>query len=182
VTVRSVDGSGREFELPCDTLLLSVGLIPENELSLCAGVELHPVTRGPVVDENGMTNVEGIFACGNVLHVHDLADMVSEEASLTARCCAAWLKGENKRPGIEIGAGRNIRYVLPASCSGLSDVTLKYRPSLPVAACRLIVEQNGKEIASSKKASLHPAIMEEIILKKEKLDAAGRITLNMEEA
>ncbi|HRU29943.1 MAG TPA: FAD-dependent oxidoreductase, partial [Treponema sp.] len=84
----------KAFRIDCDTVLLSVGLVPENELSKDAGVELHPTTNGPLVDASLMTNVEGIFACGNVLHVHDLVDWVAEESRFAGKQAAAWLRGE----------------------------------------------------------------------------------------
>ena len=102
------------FDLSCDTLVLSVGLIPENELSLQIGVELDPATGGPVVDSFYQTTVEGIFACGNVAHVHDLVDDVSTESALAGRAAAAYLKGEIKtKRWLPVKAGRNIRSIVP---------------------------------------------------------------------
>jgi pyruvate/2-oxoglutarate dehydrogenase complex dihydrolipoamide dehydrogenase (E3) component len=106
--------SEKSFRLDCDTVLLSVGLVPENELSRTAGVELNAVTNGPVVDSGLMTNIDGVFACGNVLHVHDLVDWVCEESRRAGRYAAQWLGGD--RPSIQIraAAGPNVRYVNPA--------------------------------------------------------------------
>ena len=102
------------FDLACDTLVLSVGLIPENELSLQAGVELDPTTGGPVVDSFYHTKVEGVFACGNVAHVHDVVDDVSTESAIAGRAAAAYLRGETKgNRWIPVKAGRNIRSVVP---------------------------------------------------------------------
>ncbi|NLY91814.1 MAG: FAD-dependent oxidoreductase [Firmicutes bacterium] len=102
------------FDLACDTLVLSVGLIPENELSLQAGVELDPATGGPVVDSFYHTTVEGIFACGNVAHVHDLVDDVSTESAIAGRAAAAYLRGEIRGTRwLPVKAGRNIRSVVP---------------------------------------------------------------------
>jgi len=105
---------GKKFRIDCDTVLLSVGLVPENELSKKAGVELNSVTNGPLVDSGLMTNIDGVFACGNVLHVHDLADWVCEESRRAGRFASAWLRGE--RPGIQIRvkAGQHVRYVNPS--------------------------------------------------------------------
>ena len=105
------------FTLPCDTLILSVGLIPENELSLMAGVELDPVTKGPLLTSTYQTTVPGIFACGNVAHVHDLVDDVSIEGEITGQAAAAFLNGESPtEPYIPLRTGRNIRTVVPSMC------------------------------------------------------------------
>jgi len=106
--------SEKSFRLDCDTVLLSVGLVPENELSRTAGVELNVVTNGPVVDSGLMTNIDGVFACGNVLHVHDLVDWVCEESRRAGRYAAQWLRGERPSMQIRAAAGPNVRYVNPA--------------------------------------------------------------------
>jgi NADPH-dependent 2,4-dienoyl-CoA reductase/sulfur reductase-like enzyme len=121
------------FTLSCDTLLLSVGLIPENELSLKAGVILDEVTRGPVVDSTLMTSVPGIFACGNVLHVHDVADFVSEEANFAGLCAARYLKGELvHNRAIAVKPGNLVRYVLPTRVDEQEPFILSLRPLAPV--------------------------------------------------
>jgi len=104
----------KSFRIDCDTVLLSVGLVPENELSRAAGVELNSVTNGPSVDSSLMTNIDGVFACGNVLHVHDLVDWVCEESRRAGRYAAAWLRGERPSLQIRAKAGSNVRYVNPA--------------------------------------------------------------------
>jgi len=111
----------KAFRIDCDTVLLSVGLVPENELSKDAGVELNATTNGPIVDSTMMTNVDGVFACGNVLHVHDLVDWVAEEARATGRNAAAWLRGE--RPGVQVRlkAGSNVRYANPGKLDPRRD-------------------------------------------------------------
>ena len=102
---------GTEKYFPCDTLLLSVGLIPENELSNKAGIQMNPVTSGPIVNESLETNIPGVFACGNVLHVHDLVDFVSEEAELTGKAAVEYVnKGAQKRDPISVINGKNINY------------------------------------------------------------------------
>ena len=103
----------KKFRIDCDTVLLSVGLIPENELSREAGVVLNTATNGPQVDSSLMTNVEGVFACGNVLHVHDLVDWVAEEARRAGIQAVAWLKGNRPGTQIRLKAGPNVRYVNP---------------------------------------------------------------------
>jgi len=104
----------KSFRVDCDTVLLSVGLVPENELSRAAGVELNSATNGPAVDSSLMTNMDGVFACGNVLHVHDLVDWVCEESRRAGRYAAAWLRGERPALQIRAKAGSNVRYVNPA--------------------------------------------------------------------
>ena len=102
VDERSKPIPGTEEHIPCDTLLLSVGLIPENELSKAVGVELSPVTNGPQVNESLETSIPGVFACGNVLHVHDLVDYVSEEAQQAGKHAAAYVQGQREVQGREI--------------------------------------------------------------------------------
>ena len=120
---------GTEQNIECDTLLLSVGLIPENEISRMAGVEPDPLTGGPVVDERRETNVSGIFAGGNVVHVHDLVDDVSWEAEIAGAWAAKYAKKEilKKKPNIVLRPGRNIRSIVPQAISGRNDVTLYIR-------------------------------------------------------
>ncbi|GAB6138891.1 NAD(P)/FAD-dependent oxidoreductase [Halanaerobaculum tunisiense] len=120
VTVAEVDDNfqpipGTEYEIECDTLLLSVGLIPENELSTEAGVKLHDVTGGPIVNEGRETNIEGIFACGNVLHVHDLVDWVTEESLIAGKTAASYLEDElaKREEEIAVEPGENVGYIVP---------------------------------------------------------------------
>lgn len=134
VTVARVDRNknpiaGTERQIECDSLLLSVGLIPENELSLMAGVELDPVTGGPVVNETRQTNVPGIFAGGNVVHVHDLVDNVSWESELAGQSAASFVTERKKAAGrrVTLKPGRNIRYIVPHTISGEREVTLYMR-------------------------------------------------------
>jgi thioredoxin reductase len=126
---------GTEREVPCDTLLLSVGLIPENELSRRAGIELSPLTGGALVDETLMTSVPGIFSCGNVLHIHDIADGASFEGFAAGRCAAEFLaRGAGAAEGrrVRIAPGENIRYVLPqAAQAGTEGLELNFRVTVP---------------------------------------------------
>jgi len=117
----------KKFRIDCDTVLLSVGLVPENELSREAGVELNGTTGGPLVDSSLMTSIEGIFACGNVLHVHDLVDWVAEEARSAGIQAAAWLKGNRPATQIRLKAGPNVRYVNPGKLNpnGVNKVFLR---------------------------------------------------------
>jgi len=105
---------GKSFKIDCDTVLLSVGLIPENELSRAAGVELNTITNGPLVDSCLMTNMDGVFACGNVLHVHDLVDWVCEESRRAGLYAAMWLRGKHPSLQIKTKAGSHVRYVNPS--------------------------------------------------------------------
>ena len=117
-----------ERRIECDTLLLSAGLIPENELSLMAGVKLDAVTGGPTVDETRQTSISGIFAGGNVVHVHDLVDNVSWESELAGESAARFAMGGKGAQGkIKLKAGRNIRYIVPQTISGQNKVTLYMR-------------------------------------------------------
>jgi len=146
VTVARVDAnfqpiSGTEETIECDTLLLSVGLIPENELSIQAGVELDPLVGGPIVDDRMETSVPGIFAGGNVVHVHDLVDNVSKEARRAGSCAARYAREELKRSErkIKLTAGTNIKYVVPYSISGDDEVTLYVRVKEPAGKVSLCV-------------------------------------------
>ena len=152
VTVSQVDGDfhplpGTEKYFPCDTLILSVGLIPENELSSMAGVLLDPRTRGPVVDEHYHTSVDGIFAAGNVLHVHDVVDYVSLEAERLAEAVTSYLRQDQVQPeGIEVRTDRNLGYTLPQHIRGESDFTLSLRVKFPMLNCRIAVMQGATEL------------------------------------
>ncbi|MDD5084485.1 MAG: FAD-dependent oxidoreductase [Candidatus Omnitrophica bacterium] len=154
------------FSLACDTLLLSVGLIPENELSLKAGVILDPATRGAVVDANLMTSVEGIFACGNVLQVHDLADNVSEEAACCGKSAARYLVGERvKKREIPLKTGNLVRYVLPACAEVGKEVIVSFRPISPAQNVTLVIKTDTEELLRKKERKIFPSIMHRINLK-----------------
>ncbi len=153
-----VPGSEKEFF--CDTLILSVGLIPENELSLGAGVELDPRTRGAVVDEHYRTSVEGIFSAGNVLHVHDLVDFVSLEAESLAESVAAYLAQGGLPPcPITVAPGPEIAYALPQAVSGEKDFVLSLRVRQPRKSCRVVLRQNGETVFAKKLPKAIPAEM-----------------------
>jgi NADPH-dependent 2,4-dienoyl-CoA reductase/sulfur reductase-like enzyme len=151
----------RSFTLTCDCLLLSVGLIPENELSARAGVALDPITGGPVVDARLMTSVAGIFACGNVLHVHDLVDYVSEEAEACGAAAARWWAGE--RPAgrqIPVRTGNLVRYILPSRLdAGGGPATLALRPIAPAENVRLLVRCGGENLYTRKYPKVTPGSM-----------------------
>jgi pyruvate/2-oxoglutarate dehydrogenase complex dihydrolipoamide dehydrogenase (E3) component len=152
------------FRLLCDTLLLSVGLIPENELSLRAPVELDPVTRGAKVDQHCMSNVPGIFACGNVLHVHDLADWVSEEAARCGTYAAAYLKGTlSAHAEVPVESGHLVRYVLPSRLYKGTRPLLSLRPVAPAHQMTLLIEtDSGVVLAKRKCRKIFPSVMERV--------------------
>ena len=161
---------GTEEEIPCDTLILSVGLIPENELSLAAGVNLDPRTRGAFVDENCQTEVPGIFAAGNVLHVHDLVDFVSLEAEALADNVAEYLKvGSLPACGLEVKAGANVGHVIPQRISGTRDFTLSLRVRQPLSGVSVVVRQGDQLILRRKMRKAFPAEMIQLPIKAAKL-------------
>ncbi|MCI7275249.1 MAG: FAD-dependent oxidoreductase [Lachnospiraceae bacterium] len=184
VTLAEVDSKGKpipgtEEYIPCDTLLLSVGLLPENELSRSAGVELSRVTSGPVVNESLETSVEGIFACGNVLHVHDLVDFVSQEAAAAGAHAAAYIKGTSETADadekvIEIHAENGVRYTVPSTIrlSHMEDnLTVRFRVGAVYKNCYISTYLNDERIARKKRPVVAPGEMEDIRLKKETLEA-----------
>ncbi len=152
------------FEIACDTLLLSVGLIPENELSQEAGVQLNPQTGGPLVDSTMMTSVNGIFACGNVLHVHDLADYVAEEARRAGAYASAWLKGY--APALQIGvkAGPNVRYVNPAMMNPEQPDRLYLRSLIVRNNAMLVLKLDNNVVKQKKLSHVQPSEMVSIRL------------------
>ncbi|HWR22207.1 MAG TPA: FAD-dependent oxidoreductase [Feifaniaceae bacterium] len=166
VSVTEVDTSmnpipGTLKDFPCDTLILSVGLIPENELSLAAGVLLDSRTKGAYVDENYQTNVPGIFAAGNVLHVHDLVDFVSLEAEALAGAAAAYLRnGGLARCDIPVEADQVVGHIIPQMISGEKDFQLSLRVRKPLGKCRIVVRQGDSIV---KTVSLPKAIPAEMI-------------------
>jgi len=177
---------GTEQYYPCDTLLLSCGLIPENELSRTAGVELDPVTSGPVVDQNLQTGIPGVFACGNVLHVHDLVDYVSMEAALAGESAAAYLKEKQSFCGaIRLQTGNGVRYTVPQYIDPQrtdKNIVVRFRVSEPRQNCRIVVRMDGKEVLSAKRLVVAPGEMEQVrltpeLLKAEKPEA---ITIELE--
>ena len=186
ITVSKVDENlkpvpGTEQEIACDTLILSVGLIPENELSIDAGVELDPRTRGAVVDENFQTSVPGIFAAGNVLHVHDLVDFVSMEAESLADSAAAYIENGGFAPcGLLVKAGEGIGHTIPQKISGTKDITLSMRPSRQFKDAAVAVSQNGTVIARKKMKKAIPAEMIELSIKKETLSDTGDLEVSIE--
>lgn len=157
---------GTERIVPCDTLLLSVGLIPENELSVAAGVELDPRTRGAVVDQSLQTGVPGIFACGNVLHVHDLADNVTTESERAGAAAAAWALGgaEACAAGTDcelaVSPAGIAGYALPGRITAAALTKLNFRVRRPVDAARVRILADGEELFAGKVRPFKPSVME----------------------
>ena len=174
VTVSQVDDKlqpipGTEKVWPCDTLILSVGLIPENELSLQAGVALDGRTKGAIVDEHLQTGVPGIFAAGNVLHVHDLVDFVSLEAEKMAQSVIRYLDSQLPQCTIQLETDATIGYTVPQRISGEQDVTVSFRPRKPMDNCQFQVWQGDKCIANKRVPKALPAMMVHITIKKSAL-------------
>ncbi|MCI6812419.1 MAG: FAD-dependent oxidoreductase [Lachnospiraceae bacterium] len=166
---------GTEEYIPCDTLLLSVGLIPENELSLGMGIEMEKATNGARVNESLETSIEGVFACGNVLHVHDLVDFVSQEALLAGRNAARYVEGKmerRKEEEVRLIPEDGIRYTVPGCIrlSNMDDVlTIRFRVDRVYKNCFICVYLSGQCILRKKRPVAAPGEMEEIRLSKEKL-------------
>lgn len=156
--------AGTERIVPCDTLLLSVGLIPENELSVAAGVELDPRTRGAVVDQSLQTGMPGIFACGNVLHVHDLADNVTTESERAGPAAAAYALGTGAGavPDCELSVSPAgiAGYALPARITAVALTKLNFRVRRPVDAARVRILAEGEELLAGKVRAFKPSVME----------------------
>lgn len=197
ITLAEVDKQGKpvpgtEEEYRCDTLLLSCGLIPENELSRGIGLDIEPVTNGPSVNESLETSIEGIFACGNVLHVHDLVDYVSEEAAAAGKNASAYVKGscmpKDEKAEIPIIPAGGVRYTVPKhlQIGRMEDrLTVRFRVGAVYQNCYLAVYLNDKQILRRKKQIMAPGEMEEIRLEKKVLEAASglkEITIKIEEA
>jgi NADPH-dependent 2,4-dienoyl-CoA reductase/sulfur reductase-like enzyme len=163
-------------EIPCDTLLLSIGLIPQNELATGADVTLSPITGGAVVDENMMTSVDGVFECGNVLHVHDLVDFVSKESEEAGRSAAEFIKtGSVDRNYVETRGVDGVRYVVPQRLSKdckADKLQMKLRVGNVFKNVRLVVEADGEEIYSKKKQIVTPGEMESIVLNEDQIGKA----------
>ena len=162
--------AGTERIVPCDTLLLSVGLIPENELSVAAGVELDPRPRGAVVDQSLQTGVPGIFACGNVLHVHDLADNVTTESERAGTAAAAWALGDGAGTDAGTATGTDCEltvspagiagYALPGRITAVALTKLNFRVRRPVDAARVRILAGGEELFAGKVRAFKPSVME----------------------
>ena len=181
---------GTEEYIPCDTLLLSCGLIPENELSRGLGVDMERVTNGPVVNESLETSVEGVFACGNVLHVHDLVDFVSEEAAMAGKNAVRYIKGETVKEAarIDIVPTDGVRYTVPKYIrpDNMEDeLTVRFRVGGVYKNCYISTYFDEERVMRRKRPVVAPGEMEEIKLSKEKLlqyPGLKTVTVKIEEA
>lgn len=186
VTIAKVDENRKPIPetykfIKCDTILFSVGLIPENELSKSADVELDRITNGARVDQDRQTNIEGIFACGNVLHVHDLVDFVSEEAEIAGKAAAEYINGDKTDSvEIELKTDGKIRYTVPQVITKEKDVTVYFRVSDVFKNVKIKVEGNNGVILEKKKPKVAPGEMESIMLKKDMLSGVNEITFSLE--
>ena len=180
ITLAQVDENrrpipGTEEEISCDTLLLSVGLIPENELSKDMGVLMNPVTSGPLVDDKLTTSIPGVFACGNVLHVHDLVDYVSEEAALAGKNAAGFVRSEteeNQESYILVKAEQGVRYTVPQKISkdsGKGKITVRFRVDNVYQDRYIAVYYGDEPVMRKKKKVLAPGEMEQVVIDREKL-------------
>lgn len=181
---------GTEERYTCDTLLLSCGLIPENELSRGAGITLSPVTSGPVVNDSLETNIEGIFACGNVLHVHDLVDYVSQEAATAGKNAASYIKNGEAAAAktVEILPVDGVRYTVPKyvrPTEMTDNLTVRFRVGDVYKNCCIATYFDNELISKQKRPVMAPGEMEQVILDKKKLAAypdLKNITIKIEEA
>ena len=186
VTIAKVDARRRPIAetceyIPCDTLLLSVGLIPENELSKTANVSLDRVTGGAVVDQDRQTEIEGIFSCGNVLHVHDLVDYVSEEAEIAGKSAAAYIAGkQSERVDVSLVTDGKIRYTVPQRITQKKKVTVYFRVSDVYRNVTVKVKNGDEVVLSRKKVKVAPGEMESITLTPESFANASTLSFELE--
>ncbi len=157
------------FHVECDTLLLSVGLVPDNEVSQKAGVEINKETSGPLVDSRLMTSVEGIFASGNVLHVHDLVDYVTEESQRCGTYVCEYLENRKEQEQYSITPGSNLKYVVPNKFAAGRDNKFYMRSMIVKNQAQLVLTLDGKEIVRKKQTHIQPSEMISYTLKKEDL-------------
>ena len=198
VTLAEVDADrkpipGTEEEYSCDTLLLSVGLIPENELSRDMGVDMNPVTSGPRVNESLETNIKGVFACGNVLHVHDLVDFVSEEAGAAGRNAALYVKtgekrGDSGNGDIILEAADGVRYTVPETINPAhmdEELTVRFRVGNVYKNCYISIYFDEVRVLHKKRQIMAPGEMEDVRITRVQLTNAPdlkKITVKIEEA
>ena len=177
---------GTEFDIDCDTLLLSVGLIPENELTRQAGIPMDPHTKGAVVYENMETGIPGVFACGNVLHVHDLVDYVTLESQTAGEGAARYVLGKTgEHEYVKTKGVNGVRYIVPqkVDIKNDDDVKLYFRVGQTYKNAKVVVKYNGEEILSRKRPRLAPGEMENVVIKNDVLKgfaADGVIEISVE--
>jgi NADPH-dependent 2,4-dienoyl-CoA reductase/sulfur reductase-like enzyme len=162
--------SEKAFRIDCDTVLLSVGLLPENELSKDAGVNLNAATNGPLVDSSLMTNVDGVFACGNVLHVHDLADWVVEESRRAGSYAVEYLRGDKTKQQMKVKAGSNVRYVNPGKLNQMRENKIYLRSMIVKNDAVLELKIDNHVIKSIKKSHVQPSEMINVTINPKELE------------
>ena len=173
VTIAKVDERRKPIPetrqyIECDTLLLSCGLLPENELTKSANIPLSPITGGAMVDQNRQTETEGIFSCGNVLHVHDLVDYVSEEAEIAGKAAVKYINGETLYGrNITLKTDGKVRYTVPQRISAEEDVTVYFRVADVYRDIKIVVRDGDEVLISKKKQKVAPGEMETVTLTKE---------------
>ena len=189
VTIAAVDEKRQPIPetyeyIPCDTLLLSCGLIPENELTKSAGIKLDKITGGAVVDEKRQTEIPGIFACGNVLHVHDLVDYVSEEAVIAGEAAAEFIKkGEKSEISVALTTDGCVRYTVPQIIRTKGDTKVYFRVSDVFRDKKIVVRLGERVVLERKKQKLAPGEMETVTIKSDVIEAAagGVLKLSVED-
>ena len=189
VTIAEVDANRQPIEstkryIPCDTLLLSCGLIPENELTVGAGINIDRITSGAVVDQNRQTETEGVFACGNVLQVHDLVDYVSDEAEIAGKGAAKYVMGQKASGETVITkAGNGVRYVLPQRIvKNDEDIALFLRVTNPFGKVKFTVRSGDEVLTTAIRLKAAPGEMEKLVIKAEKMaNAKNEIIVELEE-
>ena len=188
VTIAKVDERRKPIPetrqyIECDTLLLSCGLLPENELTKGANIPLSPITGGALVDQNRQTETEGVFSCGNVLHVHDLVDYVSEEAEIAGRAAVKYINGETKSGrNIKLKTDGKVRYTVPQRITAEEDVTVYFRVADVYRDIKIVVREGDNVLISKKKQKVAPGEMETLTLTKDMIAGikAGEISFSIE--
>lgn len=186
VTIAKVDGKGKPIEdtmqfIDCDTLLLSVGLIPENELTKSAGIDINRITNGADVTQSRETSIPGVFACGNVLHVHDLVDYVSEEAEIAGKNAALYIKGELKNDvDIPIKTDGKVRYTVPQRITEKKDTKVFFRVANVYENAEIRIYSGDKVIFKTRKPKVAPGEMQCITLKAQQLENTKKLSIGLE--
>jgi pyruvate/2-oxoglutarate dehydrogenase complex dihydrolipoamide dehydrogenase (E3) component len=187
VTIAKVDENRKPIEetkefIPCDTILFSVGLIPENELTKSANVEISGVTNGAIVDQDRQTSIEGVFSCGNVLHVHDLVDFVSEEAEIAGKAAAEYINGvKTEKVSIPVKTDGKIRYTVPQIITKAKDVSVYFRVGNIYKNVAIKISDGDNVILTKKKLKVAPGEMECINLKSQMLENVKELYFSLEE-
>ena len=184
VTIAKVDERRRPIAetrqyIECDTLLLSVGLLPENELTKSAKIPLSPITGGATVDQNRQTELEGVFSCGNVLHVHDLVDYVSEEAEIAGKAAVTYLEGKAlSGRNIKLATDGKVRYTVPQRITAEENVTVYFRVADVYRDIRIVVRDGENVLINKKKQKVAPGEMESLVLSAEMIASIQGDTIN----